>query len=173
MCIRDRSCIWYNFALGEWTARGCRTINLTRVAHTCACPLAAAGGRDFSESAVDYYTEALMEPITFRTLAQNVVLLSFVGTLAGLFALAAVYGYYADKRDAAKALLEEKDTATSPLRVEDFGKDAPSEEELVRASLPDFVLGLYNAPRFGLQLIWENHSLTSLYSVYDLSLIHI
>ena len=161
------SCIWYNFALGEWTARGCRTINLTRVAHTCACPLAAAGGRDFSESAVDYYTEALMEPITFRTLAQNVVLLSFVATLAGLFALAALYGYYADKRDAAKALLEEKDTATSPLRVEDFGKDAPSEEELVRASLPDFVLGLYNAPRFGLQLIWENHSLTSLYSVYD------
>ena len=64
-------------------------------------------------------------------------------------------------------MLEEKDTATSPLRVEDFGKDAPSEEELVRASLPDFVLGLYNAPRFGLQLIWENHSLTSLYSVYD------
>ena len=37
----------------------------------------------------------------------------------------------------------------------------------MRASLPDFVLGLYNAPRFGLQLIWENHSLTSLYSVYD------
>ena len=56
-----------------------------------------------------------MEPITFRTLAQNVVLLSFVATLAGLFALAAVYGYYADKRDAAKALLEEKDTAASPL----------------------------------------------------------
>ena len=28
-----------------------------------------------------------MEPITFRTLAQNVVLLSFVATLAGLFAL--------------------------------------------------------------------------------------
>jgi len=159
------SCVWYNFAKGEWTARGCRTINITRLAHSCACPLAAVGGRDFSESAVDYYVDALSEPITFRTLQQNVMLLAFVGTLAGLFALMAIYGYYADKRDAAQALLDDKAVSGS------FGgfmsKDAPSEEELVRASLPDFVLGLYNAPRFGLKLVWENHSLTSLYSVYD------
>ena len=36
-----------------------------------------------------------------------------------------------------------------------------------RASLPPFVLGLYNAPAFGRKLIWENHSILSVYSVYD------
>ncbi|KAH8065691.1 hypothetical protein JL722_68 [Aureococcus anophagefferens] len=170
------ACASFDAGGGDWAYDDCVFVESTDDNATCLCESKA--GADYSTTNLEYYLDALSAPITLGTLRDNPVILTTLGVIVGLCVIAMVIGRYLDRRDAARAAALPARTPLRHTTTSSAASDAKLRKQtainvsagIARASLPDFVLGLHDAPRFGARLIYENHSIISLFSVFDATL---
>ena len=170
------ACASFDAGGGDWGYDDCVFVESTDDNATCLCESKA--GADYSTTNLEYYLDALSAPITLGTLRDNPVILTTLGVIVGLCVIAMVIGRYLDRRDAARAAALPARTPLRHTTTSSAASDAKLRKQtainvsagIARASLPDFVLGLHDAPRFGARLIYENHSIISLFSVFDANL---